>query len=62
MVLAGSWKSMKGQIGHAVAGKTLVLIGVQATKSSDASMTLVWPERRSITVGAVGSDTRLAVG
>src|SRR6266511_5516088 len=52
-MLAGSWKLMKGQMGHVVAGKTLVLIGVQATRSSDASMTLVWPQWPSITVNSM---------
>src|SRR6266496_4097632 len=41
---------MKGQKGQAVAGKTLVLIAVQLTRSSEASMTLVWPQRPLNTV------------
>ena len=53
MVLAESWKSMNGQMGHVVAGKTLVLIAVQLNRSVDASMTLVWPQRPLNTVNSM---------
>ena len=46
----GSWKSSKGQMGHVVAEKRLVLIAVHVTKSFEASMTFVLPPRLSITV------------
>src|SRR6266511_3213780 len=47
LVLAESRNSIKGQSGHALGGKTLVLREVQVIKSVDASTTLVCPHRPS---------------